>query len=189
MKLYKTTEKLTSENYPYGFRLKTTKTDYLEFNKSHGFRHCSYTINPKTGRENKPKKSTYYKILVLGRDESNNHVISQAFDFYGNDGFDKTINFLKVKENFDLFTSEQIEYIYQTLLVHIKANIGSQVVYCGSKLEDLKPLYDEAIGFAVKGIKDKGTVNYFDSIKFDWAKIDSYKVEGFSPFKTTVYNG
>ena len=187
MKLYKTSEKLISENYPYGFRLKTTKTDYIEFKKSHGFRSCSVTVNPKTGRINNPKKSTYYNIMVLGKDE-NNHTKSMTFDFYGDDGVDKVINFMKVKENFDLFTPEQIEYIYMQFLVHIKADIQAQVIYCGSDFKDLKPLFDNGITLIVKGIKDKGTVNYFDQISFDWEKINSFKVEDYQPFKVTSYS-
>ena len=78
--LVNTTEKIVSENYPYGFREKTTKTDYLEFDFKKGFRHCSMTINPKTGRENNPKKSTYYDLMVLGTDE-NQHCKSFVLNF------------------------------------------------------------------------------------------------------------
>ena len=69
LKFVNTDQKIVSENYPYGFREKTTKTDYLEFSPKHGFRHCSQTINPKTGRPNNPKKSTYYDVMVLGTNE------------------------------------------------------------------------------------------------------------------------
>lgn len=182
MEYKKTSEKLISENYPYGFRLKTTKTDYLEFSKTHGFRHCSFTINPKTGLANKPKKSTYYPIMLLGRDELN-HVASKVFDFYGNEGFDKVIKFFAIDTNFDLFTPEQIEYIYMQFLVHIKTDIHAQVVYCGSKPDDIFPLFEKSIDIVVQGIKDKGTKNYFSLITFDWEKINSFKVEGYQPFK------
>ena len=66
---YSTSTKLVSENYPYG-NLRTTKTDWIEFKKGKGFRHMSQTINPKTGRLNNPKASTYYYIMLLGRDEN-----------------------------------------------------------------------------------------------------------------------
>ena len=60
----RTNEKIEVNNYPYGFKLKTTLFDYIEFDKKKGFRHCTQTINPKTGRLNNPKKSTYYALLV-----------------------------------------------------------------------------------------------------------------------------
>ncbi len=54
MNLVKTTEQLISKDYPYGFRLKTTKTDYLEFDKKHGLPHCSVKNKPKTGTSKVP---------------------------------------------------------------------------------------------------------------------------------------
>jgi len=50
MNYVKTTEKLISEDYPYGYTLRTTKFDFLEFKAGKGFRHVSQTINPKTAR-------------------------------------------------------------------------------------------------------------------------------------------
>jgi hypothetical protein len=187
MKFYKTTEKLISENYPYGYSLRTTKTDYIEFDRKRGFRHCSYTINPKTGRQNNPKKSTYYKIMVLGKDESNNHTKSLAMDFYDHKDIDNIIKFFSDQEHFNLFTSEQMEYIYTMFLVWAKTSIKAQVIYCATKIEDLTPLFDEAVKTIVKGIKDKGSVNYFSQIKFDWDKIDALKVPGYQPFKVVSY--
>ena len=55
MNYIKTAEKIEVLNYPYGFKLKTTLTDYLEFDAKKGYRHCTQTICPKTGRINKPK--------------------------------------------------------------------------------------------------------------------------------------
>jgi hypothetical protein len=187
MKLIKTTDKLISENYPYGFRLKTTKTDYLEFSNKHGFRHCSVTVNPKTGRLNNPKKSTYYDIMLLGTDETTGYTKSLVMDFYAHADYDKIIAFFSDPVNFNLFTSEQIEYIYGKMFLHVKADIYAQIQYCGSKFEDLKPLFSEQLNIIVKGIKEHGVNNYFSQIKFDWDKIDSFKVEGYQPFKVTHY--
>ena len=131
MQLVKTSEKLISENYPYGFTLKTTKTDWVEFNKTHGFRHVSQTINPKTGKENKPKKSTYYKIMVLGREE-NGHIKSLVMDFYDYNDIDKIIAFFSIQSNFELFTPEEMTHIYMEFLTYVKTTVYSQSVYCGS---------------------------------------------------------
>jgi len=187
MKLYKTSEQIISKNYPYGFRLRTTKTDYIEFSNTRGFRHCSFTINPKTGKQNNPKKSTYYEVLVLGIDEVTGYTKSKALSFYDHNDIDNLIAFFSVQDNFELFTSEQMTYIYRQFLVHCKVNIQAQVTYCGSKPEDLFPLFNSGIDLIIKGVKEKGLANYFSQIKFDWVKIDSFEVEGYQPCKVTHY--
>jgi hypothetical protein len=186
LNLKPTGSKIISENYPYGFREKTTKTDYLEFNPKHGFRHCSTTVNPKTGRVNNPKKSTYYEIMLLATDE-NGHCKSVVLDFQNNERKNSTIEFLSNQDNFDLFTSEQMEYIYAVFLMNIKADIKCRCVYTGAKFEDLKPLYTEQIDIIMKGFKEPKT-NWFPFIKFDWEKIEATKVEGYQPFKITQYS-
>ena len=172
MKLYKTTDKLISENYPYGFRLKTTKTDYLEFNKSKGFRHCSYTINPKTDKQNATKKSTYSEIMVLGKDE-NNYTKLLTYSFYNNEEKDKTIAFLSNPDNFALFTAEQIEYIYMKLFTQIRLDIYASKVYCNADPVKSLKLQLPIIDICVKGMKSKGTINIFPEIKFNWVAIDA----------------
>jgi hypothetical protein len=186
LNLTPTTEKIISENYPYGFNLRTTKTDYLEFNPKFGFRHCSQTVNPKTERLNKPKKSTYYPIMVLGTDE-NGHCKSFVLDFYGDEGKDKVIEFLSNQDNFNLFTPEQIEYIYLIFLMHIKVDIKAKVIYCGSDFEQLKPLYEKQIKIITNALKNP-TTNNFPLIKFDWVAIDNTKQENYQPFKVTEYS-
>lgn len=186
LNLKPTTEKIISENYPYGFREKTTKTDYLEFNPKFGFRHCSTTVNPKTGRTNNPKKSTYYEIMLLSTDE-NGHCKSVVLDFYDEKRKDQTIKFLSNQDNFDLFTVEQMKYIYESLYIKLKVDIKARVIYCGADFEVLKPLYDEQIKIVIEGMKNP-TENRFKEIVFDWSAIEATKVEGYQPFKITHYS-
>ena len=47
------------EDYPYGFRERTQIRYWLESKPKKGWRFVSQTLNPKTGRWNKPKTSTY----------------------------------------------------------------------------------------------------------------------------------
>jgi hypothetical protein len=185
LNLKPTATKIISENYPYGFREKTTKTDYIEFSVKHGFRHCSTTVNPKTGRVNNPKKSTYYEIMLLGIDEVG-HCKTLVLDFYDNERKDKTIKFLSEDQNFNLFTIEQMKFIYEYLYMQLKVDIKARVVYCGADFEVLKPLYDEQIKIVIEGMKNP-TENRFKEIKFDWAAIEATKVEGYQPFKITNY--
>lgn len=62
------------DDYPYGFRLRTQIRYWIETKKGHGQRFCSQTLNPKTGKWNKPKASTYHVIAVMTLDESNGYV-------------------------------------------------------------------------------------------------------------------
>jgi len=186
LKLIPTNEKIVSENYPYGFREKTTKTDYLEFDFKKGFRHCSVTINPKTGIENKPKKSTYYNMMILGTDE-NQHCKSFVLDFNGSKSIQRVIDFLQVPENFILFTERQIEYFYMMLLAYSKVNAQAQVSYCGTEWEQLKPYYEKPIKIMVQAVNTKGKENLFAQIVFDWVAIENLKVPNFQPFRVVEY--
>lgn len=56
------------DDYPYGFRLRTQIRYWLETTKN-GDRFVSQTLNPKTDRWNKPKKSTYCYVGCLYLDE------------------------------------------------------------------------------------------------------------------------
>jgi hypothetical protein len=47
------------DDYPYGFRERTQIRYWLEAKPKRGWRFISQTMNPKTGRWNKPKASTY----------------------------------------------------------------------------------------------------------------------------------
>jgi hypothetical protein len=178
-----TTAKVVSENYPYGFREKTTKTDYLEFSPKHGFRHCSTTVNPKTGRVNNPKKSTYYEIMLLGIDEVG-HCKTLVLDFYDNERKDRSIKFLSEDQNFNLFTIEQMKFIYSTFIMYLKADIKAKCIYTGAKFDDLKPFYDNQIKEIFKGFNNP-ELNIFKNISFDWKGIENCSIKGFNPFVTS----
>ena len=57
------------DNYPYGFRLRTSIFYWLETDPKKGDRFCSATINPKNGQLNKQKCSTYSVIGFMFLDE------------------------------------------------------------------------------------------------------------------------
>lgn len=177
-----TTEKLVSENYPYGYTLKTTKYDWLEFKKGKGFRHVSQTINPKTGRLNAPKAGTYSDVYLLGRDE-NNHVKCGGASFYGDDGMNKGCKF--IAENFHLFTAAEITHIYETVLCKLVVSFKAQIIYNGAQKETVLPLFMPAIEIAKEGMKTGA--NLFASIVLDVAAIDATKDPNFQPFKVTSH--
>lgn len=89
--------KQESDDYPYG-RLRCHITFDLEFKPKKGFRFVTQTTNPKTGRVNKPKRSTYSDFMVLHRESETGHVKPLAFDLRGYDDIAHIIEFLSAHE-------------------------------------------------------------------------------------------
>jgi hypothetical protein len=177
-----TTEKLESENYPYGYTLRTTKFDFLEFKKGKGFRHVSQTINPKTGKLNAPKNGTYSPVILLGRDE-NNHVKSKHLRFYGKEGINKDCQFMA--QNYNLFTQEQIKDIFCYIVNVLRAEAKAMVIYCGSEWEQVKPIIEPSVNTAIKGFSTGE--NLFAQIVLDEAALEATKKPDFNPFTVTSY--
>lgn len=182
--LVSTSTKITSPDYPYGFRERTTMYDYLEFSPKHGFRHCSQTVNPKTNRLNNPKKSTYYPVMVLGTDEKG-HVQSKVLAFSYRDKFNGECAFMA--EHFHLFTAAEIEYIYAHIIMTLKVEAQSIVTYCGADVKQVLEIIRPALQKAMQGFKSKGTENVFAEIVVDVEAIEACKVPDFQPFKVTSY--
>lgn len=65
-------------NWPWGYKLKTTKKFWVETKKGFGQRVCAQTINPKTGRECKPKKSTYNPVMIIAEHTNNEGVVTTS---------------------------------------------------------------------------------------------------------------
>lgn len=179
MKLIPTSEKIEVKDYPYGFNRRTTLYDTVEFNQKRGFRRVTQTVNPKTGRLNKPKKSTYQSILYRYKDE-NGHIKNVIFNLNGGAKETNTVsNFLK--DNFELFTLEERRYLYQSILVSLKISMRGNAMYGGAKVEDLKPLYNDFVDAMVKGMREPQT-NLF-GVQLDSEAIEGAKDPNYSPFK------
>lgn len=56
------------DDYPYG-RSRTQIRYWIESKDKNGDRFCAQTLNPKTGRWNKPKKGTYSTVLAMYLEE------------------------------------------------------------------------------------------------------------------------
>src|SRR3990167_4325424 len=74
----------TMDDYPYGFRLRTSIRYWIETKPGYGQRMVSQTLNPKTGRWNKPKAGTYTPITVLLLD-INGHVHGDGLSAYADE--------------------------------------------------------------------------------------------------------
>lgn len=177
-----TNQKIEVENYPYGYTLKTTLFDTMEFNNKKGYRHITQTINPKNGRLNAEKKSTYAPLKVRFFDE-NKHIKCIVFDFNGKESINKGLKFLF--ENFLSFDVNEIKYFYELIYTSLKLDIRASVIYAGMKFDDLKPLYDETVINIAKGINNP-TINNFNCY-LDVEKIEALKDENYQPFKVVEY--
>jgi hypothetical protein len=183
VEVFASTEKLTTDNYPYG-RLKCTAYFSLEFTKN-GFRSVFQTINPKNDRLNNPKNSTYYSLMLPMIDKSTGHIENCGHNtFNGDDDINRGLYF--INDFYELFTTEQIEYLAICLLAASKITAKAQVIYCGTKWEDLKDVIEPSIKCLVNIVKTKE--NDFLNALLDIDKINALKVPNYQPFKATQYS-
>jgi hypothetical protein len=181
MKLSITQEKLAVTNYPYGYK-KTTAYFSIEFKKGKGFRSVFQTINPSNGKLNAPKKGTYSPVLIMKQDEDG-FVSHVSYDFNGAEEFNKGCKFMH--ENFDLFTKEQVQDIYAHCFMIQKVNVKAMVIYCGSKFEDIKPLVQTSVNYAIEGMRSGE--NFFNSMLLDVEALENTKQKDFNPFRVVEY--
>ncbi len=69
------------DDYPYGFKLRTSIRYWIETAGRKGQRFVSQTKDPKRGVWNKPKASTYSPVVVMGLDEKE-HVVTAELSIY-----------------------------------------------------------------------------------------------------------
>jgi hypothetical protein len=87
---------IIKDNYPYGFNQRTKIRYWIETDKKKGDRFISQTLNPKTNVWNKPKKSTYSEIIILGENEEGHIIRALDFSAYDNkEENDKKVEQLK----------------------------------------------------------------------------------------------
>ena len=79
------------ESYPYG-RKRTQRRSWIETNKTHGDRVCHCTLNPKTQKWNKPKKSTYDSIKFLYIDNETGYIQSCGDYFLSKEDYNYLVN-------------------------------------------------------------------------------------------------
>lgn len=184
-KFIRTSEKVEVSDYPYGFRLRCTLFDYVEFNPKKGYRYCTQTTNPKAGHKlNKPKMSTYQHIIIRWYDKETNHIKWGGFDLNSDKGLNRASKF--INEHFDLFDADEIEYFAMQFLLFSKVSMQGTVIYGGAKVEDLKPFYSDFVNAMVEQLKDT-TINKF-GLQLDIAGIEGTKPEGYNPFKVVRYD-
>lgn len=107
-----------SNDYPYGGQ-RCEITFKIEFKKNKGYRYVTQTKNPKTGRMNNPKASTYAHFMTMYKDE-NGYIKHHEFNFFGYGDIQKFIEFITTNE-ITLPTEESTE-LYAIMISCIRAN-------------------------------------------------------------------
>jgi hypothetical protein len=177
--VYNTGAKLETDSYPYG-RLKCTAYFSVEYNGSKGARTTFQTINPKTGRLNNPKHSTYYRVILPMQDASGFISFCGYLDFNGTEAINTGLQFMA--DFYELFTEEQIKGIACDLIAMSKINSKAMVIYAGSAWEALKPLVTDSLQTLVK-IANEGS-NLFAACILDEDAIEATKQPNYNPFVT-----
>lgn len=176
--------KLKSDDYPYG-RLRCTAFFSVEYNDK-GARTIFQTINPKNGRLNAEKKSTYYKVILPMVDDSTGHIeFCGHNDFNGSDEINRGVQFMA--DFHELFTEKQVKDIAITLIAMYKVHTYALVQYKGADFEAIKPLMENQVKTAVE-IANTGKNLWFDcSLDLDALDATKNQDPNFSPFKATVH--
>lgn len=179
--LQHSTKKIEVTNYPYG-RLRTSMFFWVEFKANKGFRGVTQSINPKTGKLNKPHAGTYHDIMLL--DQTDGFCKFKVRSFYKVEDLGGLCSW--ISDNWELFTTEQRKYLYSRLYQFMRIEATAICTYCGAKPDEVLPILDETIKLAVAGIKNPD-VNTFDQVNLDVEKLNSTKVEGYNPFTVRHY--
>lgn len=165
-----TTTRVEVPDYPYGFRLRTTLFDWVEFIPKKGYRHCTATINPKTGALNKPKRGTYHPLLVRYYDD-NGHIKTTVSNMNGDAELNKAAKFIHA--NFSLFLPAEVTYLYEMMLAMAWVDFKATCIYGGSDPQVLKPLYDDFFRICKQGLETGE--NLFHLLRLDSEAIDRTK--------------
>ena len=129
------------EDYPYGFRERTTMYYWIETKAGKGDRLMTATINPKNNRLNKPKASTYSTFLVLYLNE-NGHVKQTGVSFYEVEKQANVFDFLLNQVKLENISEVQQKNIRQAFLSHWYAHLYyNQVKYTEESLDAYKAAF------------------------------------------------
>lgn len=183
VEVFSTDAKLQTNNYPYG-RLRCTAFFSVEYNGNKGARTTFQTINPKNGRLNNPKHSTYYKV-ILPMQLSNGHFDYCGYlDFNGSESINKGLYFMA--DFHELFTIEQIKNIALDIIVMQKVNAKAMCIYGGADWEQVRPLIEQSLKTLVK-IANTGENLFLDCL-IDIKAMGETKKPDYNPFKATSYS-
>jgi hypothetical protein len=180
MQYFPTSHIATVTDYPYG-RLRAKAYFGTEFSPKHGFRSTFQTINPKTGRLNAVKNSTYYPISLLYLDPETGHYKHHVRNPSGDEGVNQALDF--ICQHHSLFTPDELAYIGKYLASIVRAGMIAAVVYCGAEKEKVGELQTPVFTALLKAAKEP-TLENFQSVRIDCTALDSLADPNFKAFRS-----
>lgn len=165
----------TTDNYPYG-RLRCTRTTELEYKKGRGYRVAHTTTNPKTGRINKPKRSTYSEFMTLYKDEETGYTKTYSLSLNGTESIQRFINFLKIHENDLEFSEDESQDLWASVIASIKIGAKWTKFKPTPEGEELMALqYIKAVGTSemIKLYKEKASIKELADWKVDLVEVQN----------------
>jgi hypothetical protein len=111
-------------DYPYGFRERTQIRYWLETKPGKGWRFMAQTMNPKTGRWNKPKGSTYSDFAGAMYLDDQGHVQWDGIGQYSDEN--KTLAFVRAFPGADMSV---LRKIVPTKIRYLNAMIDGRAVW------------------------------------------------------------
>lgn len=158
------------DNYPWGFKLKTTIHYWIESKPGLGDRMGTYTINPKNGRPCAPKYTTYSPFMYLYLDEIG-HVKNGIIESFEVEEFKLRFAFIIEKIGEEFINDIQKQNIRVNHYQHIRGNAP----YILNRFkEENKGKYIEWVKNTlahIKGCEFKELVNYPEPPTVDFTDI------------------
>ena len=147
------------DNYPWGFRLRTSIFYWIETKPKLGDRFCSYTIDPRTGRACKPKCGTYSPFLYMFLSADEGHVKYAGIDSYDKEYFVNRFSFIVEKIGERFISDEQKNNLRLNHLQHLMGSYPYQLVKYS---EDMQPVFKAWFSATIKHIKTCDFANLVD---------------------------
>lgn len=147
------------EDYPYGFRLRTQIRYWIETKEKYGQRFVSQTLNPKTGKWNKPKAGTYNPILVMVRNPENGYISCVGLQS-GGWSKEETIAKFEIQHAAALgdYEREAIRYIRATNKANEMIKVTIEPATPGKvsqTREEQAAIYNQALNYAYHTTEEK----------------------------------
>jgi hypothetical protein len=157
------------DDYPYGFKLRTSIFYWIETTPKRGDRFCTCTINPKNGKYNAPKKSTYYNLGFMYLN-SEKHVKWTAVSTYSKkEAIENLVTAFGIEE---LNTEQRKQYNALFGINEVKTD-----EFTGKVKKDFSVKWErETVGAGwVGGVWNKGEKGNYDEVKITFDRPDGVK--------------
>jgi len=159
------TGKQSANNYPYGFSLKTTIYYWVEYKKGKGYRGVTQTINPKTGKLNAPKASTYSHLVYLVKDSERGYFSFEHLNIRDIKDVETLANLFS-NNPFDAFTFSEVESVDLWAIIISCLRVSLTFYQPKEGVPNEQVLEAAKVREFVKAYKEKININTLPYFKF-----------------------